>query len=91
MYVRLTCGVAADKASENLPDKLRALGVTPIVTSMVVRAVYEGEDVALATRIKALFENEDTTDIYFDDGRRADNETPSERKNRKRHRKGRRA
>lgn len=91
MYVRLTCGVAASKASPDLPEKIRRVGVEPIITSLVVRAVYEGEDVALATRVKAIFEQEDTTDIYFDDGRRPDDETRSERKNRKRHRKGRRA
>lgn len=70
MTVRVTCAVSIDKATTKLADKIRELGVNPIITCAVVRAVYEGPDEALARKIVELFKQEDTSDIYFDFGGR---------------------
>lgn len=65
MYVRFDAGVERSKASSVLLDKLRAIGAKPIITPYIIRNVYEGEDVALATKLKQIYQNEETTDLYY--------------------------
>lgn len=72
MTVRVSCGVEIAKASEGLIDKIKAIGIKPIVTPIVVRAVYEGPDKALGQKIVELYQKENTTDIYYDFGERSD-------------------
>lgn len=70
MTVRVTCGVAKDKATASLIDELKKIGVKPIVTPYVIRAIYEGDSKALGQKIVELYSKEDTTDIYYDYGER---------------------
>lgn len=70
MTVRVSCGVPIDKASPQLVSKIKELGVKPIITCVIVRAVYEGPDEALGRKIVELFKQEDTEDIYYDFGER---------------------
>lgn len=77
MTVRVSCGVAIGKASPELVNKIEDLGLQPIVTCVIIRAVYEGPDEALGRKIVGLFKREDTNDIYYDFGKggRSDEET----------------
>lgn len=61
--MQLTCAVPVDKASDDFIAKLGELGITPIVTSVVIRAVYDGDDEKLADKIIALYEKEPYHDI----------------------------
>lgn len=70
MTVRVSCGVPIEKASPQLVSKIKELGVQPIITCIIVRAVYEGPDEALGRKIVELFQQEDTEDIYYDFGER---------------------
>lgn len=70
MTVRVSCGVPIDKASDQLVSKVKELGIQPIVTCAIIRAVYEGPDEALGRKIVELFKQEDTEDIYYDFGER---------------------
>lgn len=70
MTVRASCGVAKHIATSELIGNIRALGITPIVTNYVIRAVYEGPDKALGQQIVELFRQEDVADIYYDFGER---------------------
>lgn len=70
MTVRVSCGVPIDKASPQLVSKIEELGIKPIITCIIVRAVYEGPDEALGRKIVELFQQENTEDIYYDFGER---------------------
>ena len=84
MYVRTTCAVKANEASAELVQKLKDLGINPIVTSQVVRGVYEGTDEVLAKRIVEVFQQEQNPDIFYDDGRREQDEIAMQCQNRER-------
>lgn len=84
MYVRTTCAVKVNEASTELVQKLKELGINPIVTSQVVRGVYEGTDEALAKKIVGVFQQEQNPSIYYDDGRSGQDETAMQRQNRER-------
>lgn len=70
MTARVSCGVPIGKASPQLVSKIEELGIKPITTCVIVRAVYEGPDEALGRKIVELFKQEDTEDIYYDFGER---------------------
>lgn len=70
MTVRVSCGVAVEKASPELVQKLKQLGIKPIITTCVIRAVYEGPDKTLGQKIVELYKGEATDDIYYDFGER---------------------
>lgn len=56
--MRLSCSVPTDKASDGFITKVAQCGITPIVTSQVIRAVYEGKNEKLCDGIIALYEAE---------------------------------
>lgn len=64
--MRCTCAAPSKTCSPELVANLKALGVTPIVTSQVVRAVYDGPSGKTCKAIIALFEQEADHDIVAD-------------------------
>lgn len=68
--MRVSCACPVQTASCYLFDGLRKLGVRPIITSQVVRAVYEGAEVQKGEAIVRLFEREIGHDIaaFYDKG-----------------------
>lgn len=56
--MRVSCACPVELASEGLVAEIEALGLQPIVTSLVVRAVYEGHDHKLGTAIVEMFSKE---------------------------------
>lgn len=56
--MRVSCSAPLSSCSKSLIEDIRALGKEPIVTGCVVRAVYEGPDVALGEAIVERFEKE---------------------------------
>lgn len=64
--MRVSCGAPKSTASSGLIPTIEALGITPIVTSQTIRAVYEGNDQKLGTQIVEVFEKEYNHDITVD-------------------------
>lgn len=66
--MRVSCGVPANLASDTLVHKLQILGIEPVVTPSVIRAVYEGPDRTLGEAIVELYAHEVDHDItvYYD-------------------------
>lgn len=64
--MRCTCAAPRGSCSPELVPKLRELGIEPIVTAHVVRAVYDGPSKRLGKQIVALFEQEPCHDIVAD-------------------------
>lgn len=56
--VRVSCSVPADKDSDNLLRRIGQLGITPIVTSQVIRAVYQGPSRVVGEVLMEIFEAE---------------------------------
>lgn len=63
--MKLSCAVPTHKASEGFAGKIAQLGIKPIITSMVIRAVYEGNNHKLCDKLVALFEQEEDHDIVL--------------------------
>lgn len=61
--MRVSCACPTDLASQGLVDELTALGINPIVTSQVIRAVYEGPDRKVGEAIVTLYEKEKDHDV----------------------------
>lgn len=66
--MKVSCGCPRDTASPTLCKKIQKLGVTPIITDMVIRAVYEGPNRQLGEAIVRIFGEEVDSDItaYYD-------------------------
>lgn len=56
--MRVSCACPVDLASDTLIAKLETLGLKPIVTSQVIRAVYEGSDRRLGEAIVEIYAHE---------------------------------
>lgn len=56
--MRVTCACPTKTASEHLAENLAALGIKPIITPCVIRAVYEGPDRKLGEAILDLYQYE---------------------------------
>lgn len=56
--MRVSCACPVELATSTLEDNLRALGLQPIVTTEVIRAVYEGPDRSLGEAIVELYAHE---------------------------------
>lgn len=65
---RVSCSCPATSASLNLLPRLRSIGVQPIVTDFVIRAVYEGPRIELGRAIVDIFDDEKDSEItlYYD-------------------------
>ena len=61
--MQVSCSVPRELASENLIQQIEDLGIQPIITSLVVRAVYEGEDRYIGESIVDIFSNEEKHEI----------------------------
>lgn len=62
--MRVSCASHVDTATEGLVEKLAAMGITPIVTSQVIRVVYEG-DRKVGEQLVDLFGREPDHDVVF--------------------------
>lgn len=61
--MRVSCACPAELATSTLVDNLRAMGITPIVTPQVIRAVYEGPSKDIGEAIVMMFAHEADHDI----------------------------
>lgn len=61
--MRVSCSVPVDLSSATLVDRLTKLGIVPIQTSQVIRAVYEGSNRKLGEAIVEIFSHETDHDI----------------------------
>lgn len=64
--MRVDCGCPAKTASSTLADRIRKLGLEPIVTPYVIRAVYEGDDRSIGEAIVEMFAHEADHDVTVD-------------------------
>lgn len=64
--MRVSCSVPVGMASSTLIPHIQSLGLEPIVTAEVIRAVYEGDDVNLGEGLIALFAHEGDHEITAD-------------------------
>lgn len=80
--VRVSCGVPRALATDTLVDKLKALGIKPIITSEVIRAVYQGPDRQLGETIVEIFAHEADHDItvFYDKAEQSKSTRRAERK-----------
>lgn len=56
--MRVSCSVPVNLASSTLVDHIKILGIHPIITSEVIRAVYEGDDVSIGEALIDMFSHE---------------------------------
>lgn len=56
--MRVTCSCPVNLVSDTLVDRLTSIGVKPITTNKVVRAVYEGPDKSKGEAIVEMFQHE---------------------------------
>lgn len=61
--MRVSCGCPIKTATDGLVDEIEGLGITPIVTNQVIRAVYEGPDKRIGEAIVELFSREIDHDV----------------------------
>lgn len=61
--MQVSCSCPVNLASDTLVHKLEVLGVKPIITSEVIRAVYEGPDRKLGEAIVEIYAHEADHDI----------------------------
>lgn len=64
--MRVSCSTPVDQASKDLAVKLAELGLKPIVTSQVVRVVYEGPSRVVGDTIVEIFQREADHEITVD-------------------------
>ncbi len=64
--MRVSCSAARSPYEDRLIERIKILGLTPIVTPILIRAVYEGADRVLGEKLIDLFEHEPEHDIYVD-------------------------
>lgn len=56
--MRVSCACPKATATDTLVDRLASLGLQPIVTSQVIRAVYEGPDKRIGEAIVEIYSHE---------------------------------
>lgn len=56
--MRVSAACPAELATSTLVDRLRTLGLQPIITPQVIRAVYEGPDKSLGEAIVDIYSHE---------------------------------
>lgn len=61
--MKVSCAVPIEVASEGFAERLAELGIKPIITPKIIRAVYDGPSSNLANKIVSLFEAEPDHDI----------------------------
>lgn len=61
--MRVSCACPTDMATDTLVERLRVLGIQPIITPQVIRAVYEGSDKSIGEAIVEMYAHEADHDI----------------------------
>lgn len=61
--MRVSCACPKNLASDTLVDRLRTLGLQPIITPQVIRAVYEGSDRRIGEAIVEIYSHEADHDV----------------------------
>lgn len=56
--MRVSCACPRKMATDTLVERLESLGIKPIVTNQVIRAVYEGTDKSLGEAIVEIYAHE---------------------------------
>lgn len=56
--MRVSCACPVDLASDVLVDSLKLIGVNPIITPCVIRAVYDGPNRELGEAIVEIYQHE---------------------------------
>lgn len=64
--MRISCAAPIATCRQTLTRDIKILGLQPIVTPLVVRAVYEGDDVNLVNTLLTLFDREVDHEITMD-------------------------
>lgn len=64
--MRISCAAPRELVSDGLLAALKAWGIEPIITSTIIRVVYEGDDHKLGTKIVQRFMGEVNHDITVD-------------------------
>lgn len=66
--MRVSCACPVNLASDTLVDRLKVLGLQPIITSRVIRAVYEGPDKSIGEAIVEIYacEAEHEINVQYD-------------------------
>lgn len=64
--MRVSCSVPANMATSTLVPHIKTLGLEPIITSEVIRAVYEGNDVSIGEALIDMFSHEGDHHITAD-------------------------
>lgn len=55
-----------DSARNVLTERIKMLGLQPVITPILIRAVYEGPDQKLGYKLVDLFEHERDHEIFID-------------------------
>lgn len=76
--MRISCGADVHTCRDTLERDIRILGLQPIVTSQVVRAVYEGDDEHVVNCLIQLFSSQPDHDIYTDGLPKPEPQPPAE-------------
>lgn len=61
--MRVSCSCPTNLASDTLAERISALGIQPIITPQVVRAVYEGPNKSIGEAIVRMYACEDDHEI----------------------------
>lgn len=56
--MQVSCSVPKPLATSTLIHRLQVLGIQPIITDILIRAVYEGDDRSLGEAIVEMFAHE---------------------------------
>lgn len=80
--MRVSCACLKKLASDGLVAEIKSLGIPPIVTNQVIRAVYEGHDKSIGEAIVELFckEAEHEIHVHYDEGEIAKETRKAKRK-----------
>lgn len=61
--MRVSCACPTEMATDTLVGRLQTLGLQPIITPQVIRAVYEGSDKRIGEAIVEIYSHEADHDI----------------------------
>lgn len=64
--MRVSCSVPRRLATSTLEDNIRIIGLEPIVTPEIIRAVYEGDNVGLGEALIDMFSHQADHEITVD-------------------------
>lgn len=65
--MRVSCSVPREGSWIGLPEEIRGIGIEPIITSQVVRAVYEGHDARVGLALAGIFRTQPGSEVILDE------------------------